>query len=148
MSSLNKIISTLIIEVIGKPPEHLTKKLKEISERINEEKDVEVKDKKINDSKPMEKQKGYFVNFAEIEVEVKNLERLFFLVIKYLPAHIEIISPEKLNLENNDLNTPLNEVSRKFHQYDHVARVLQSEKNVLEKKFKALSDPKKESKGK
>jgi paraquat-inducible protein B len=143
---MNKINAALIIEVIGKPPEHLTKKLKEISEKINEESGIEIANKKINEPQPMKKQKEYYVSFAEIEVELKDIGRLFYLIIKYLPAHVEIISPEKLTLENNDLNISLNEVSRKFHQYDHVARVLQTEKKLLEKKFTILSKGKKSEK--
>ena len=46
---MNKINAALIIEVIGKPPEHLTKKLKEISEKINEESGIEIANKKINE---------------------------------------------------------------------------------------------------
>ena len=62
-----------------------------------------------------------------------------------MPAHIEIIYPEKIQLSNHELNDILNELTRRLHGYDEVARIVQVEKSILEKKLKELM-PKKETK--
>jgi len=61
-----------------------------------------------------------------------------------MPAHVEIISPELIVLSNNNLNDILNEVVRRLHGYDEIARIIQVEKTILEKKLRELMSEKKE----
>ena len=141
MSSIEEtkgINAMLIVEVIGKPPEHLRETLERIIKEINGEKDVAVIGKKINEAKPMEKQKEFYMNFAEIEVEVKDILNLVILMFKYMPAHIEIISPEAIVLTNTGWNDILNELTRRLHGYDEMARIVQVEKNILEKRLREV----------
>jgi hypothetical protein len=130
------INAMMIVEVIGKPPSHLSETLERIIKEIGGEKDVVVLSKKINDPKEMEKQKGFYMNFAEIEVEVKDILRLVILMFKYMPAHIEIMGPEAIVLTNNGWNDVLNELTRRLHGYDEMARIVQVEKNILEKRLR------------
>ncbi|MCK5149809.1 hypothetical protein KAJ87_02695 [Candidatus Pacearchaeota archaeon] len=134
----------LILEVIGRPPEHLVETLEDLSKKINEEKGVSVKNKKINEPALLKDQKEFFTSFAEIEVEVESVLHLAMLMFKYMPAHIEILSPETINLKNSDLNEILNEITRRLHGYDEVARVIQSEKKILENKLRELMPKEKE----
>ncbi|MFC1682094.1 hypothetical protein ACFL0X_00585 [Nanoarchaeota archaeon] len=136
--SLNKITAILMIEVIGKPPEHLREMLNKIIENIGNEKGVVVKEKKVNESTLMKDSKEFYINFAEVEVEIEEMVSLLGLMLKYMPAHIEIIKPEKISLTNNDWNILLNEVALRLHQYDEVARVLQTEKKILVGKLKEV----------
>lgn len=128
----------IIIEVLGRPPEHLKETLEEIIKKIDEEKGINVIGKKINDAVEMEKQKGFYTNFAEIELEIKEISYLAKLMFKYMPAHIEIVSPELIALTNNGWNDILNEIARRLHGYDEVVKIIQYEKNVLEKKLREV----------
>ena len=56
-----------------------------------------------------------------------------------MPAHMEIISPEKISLTNNGYGDILNELTRRLHGYDEVARVLQAEKQILTNQLEKLS---------
>lgn len=141
------LIAMMIIDVLGKPPEHLKETLEEIIKKIDAEKGVNVISKKIHEPVLMKEQKDFYTSFAEIEVEVEEILNLAILMFKYMPAHIEIISPELIALTNNGWNDVLNELTRRLHGYDEVARILQVEKNILEKKLRsALEDKKKEEK--
>lgn len=146
--SLNKITKNIrvimIIEVIGKPPEHLNETLENMIKQIGEEKGVVVKEKKINEPNLMKDQKDFYINFAEVEVEVEEVLHLSMLMFKYMPAHIEIISPEIITLSNNGLNEILNELVRRLHGYDEVARIIQVEKEILEKKLKDIMEQRKD----
>jgi hypothetical protein len=133
-----KIRAEMIIEVIGRPAEHLTETLNKIADEIGKEKGVEVLRKKVNESLPMKDQKDFFTNFAEIEVEVEEILYLAILMFKYMPAHIEIISPGEIPLTSNGWNDILNELTRRLHGYDEIARVLNVEKNLLERKLREL----------
>jgi len=140
------INAILIFDVIGKPPEHLTDTLNEIIKKIDEEKGVSVKEKKINEPVFMKDQKEFYTSFAEVEVEVEEILYLSMLIFKYMPAHIDIISPELITLTNNGWNEIFNELARRLHGYDEVARIIQMEKGILEKKLKNLMDEREKDK--
>lgn len=161
MSEKQKIHALLILEVIGKPKEFLTQTLENLAKQMDTEPGVVVKSKNIREPKKMEEKteiadnsKGelkiqpndFYVSFAEIEVETETLSNLVFLMFKYMPAHVEIFSPELIALTNNNWNEVLNELIRRLHGYDEVARVMQVEKAVLENKLRGLLEPGKEKK--
>ena len=146
MSSDEKIMpinAALILEVVGKPKEHLTETLNNLISQIEAEKDVKIVDKKVNEPVPLEKHEGFFTSFAEVEVRVEYLRNLMGLIFKYMPAHVDIIEPENVRMDNNTLSEILNELTRRLHGYDEIARVIQVEKKILENKLKAILGEKK-----
>jgi len=138
--SLNKekISAVIIIEVMGRPKEHLIQTLEKMSDDINNEKGITVVDKKIAEPTLVKDQKDLFTSFVEIEVETTETMNLFVLMFKYSPAHVEILEPENLTITNREMTENLNEVTRRLHKYDEIARVIQMEKQVLENKIKKL----------
>jgi hypothetical protein len=143
-----KIKAAMIIEVLGKPPEHLIETLNKLIEEIDKEKGVKVLSKTVREAQPLKDNPEFYTSFAEIEVELEEILYLVMLMFKYMPAHIEIISPETISLTNNGWDEILNELTRRLHGYDEVARVLGVEKNILERKLRDLMEkmPKEEQK--
>jgi len=135
-STETKIRAMFVLEILGRPPEFLTETLNDIVKKIKEEKGVIVKEVKINPPTLMKDQKDFYTSFAEIEVETENTLYLTILMFKYMPAYIEIISPQNISLTNSDLNDVLNELTRRLHGYEEIARVLQTEKTILEAKLR------------
>ena len=127
-----------ILEIIGRPKEHLTETLDKIIKELDEEKRVSVTSKKINEPVLMKDQKDFYTSFAEVEIEIEKILDLAILIFKYMPAHVEIIHPEIIALQNNDWNDILNELARRLHGYDEVARIIQTEKVILEKKLRVV----------
>ena len=138
MSSDEKVNAMIVLEVLGRPPEHLKVTLNELAAQIDSEKGVIVKEKIINEPTPVKDQPDFYSSFAELELELEKMETLFMIVFKYLPSHIQIIEPERISLRHGDLNEMLNEITRRLHGYDEVARMLQFERDVLEKKLKEI----------
>ncbi len=134
-----KVTAAIILDVIGKPPEHLIESLERIIDEIDKEKGITVTTKEIKVPTLMKDQKDFYTTFAEIEVEVEDILYLTILLFKYMPAHIEIISPENIALTNNGLNDILNELIRRLHGYDEIARILQAEKSVMLKKIQEIT---------
>ena len=132
------IRAILIVEVIGRPPEHLTETLNEIVKKIDEEKGVSVKEKRLHEPVLMKEQKDFYTSFAEVEIEVEEILNLAILMFKYMPANVEILSPELIALTNNGWSDIFSELTRRLHGYDEVARIIQVEKNILEKKLREL----------
>ena len=136
------IRAALILEVLGHPPEHLTEALKELIEKIGNEEGVEVLSRKINEPVQMKDSKDFYTNFSEIEVEVNHVEKLVALIFKYMPAHVEVIQPELIALTNSSWTEFLSELVRRLHGYDEVARIIQNEKIILEKKLREMIEEK------
>ena len=136
--SSDKIKTLLIIEVLGRPPEHLTETLESIIKNIGNEKGVSILSKKINEPKLIKDKNDFYTSFAEIEIEVDDVLGLVPIMFKYMPSHIEVISPGNIIISNNSINNLFNELAGKLHQYDEVTRVLQIERKILEKKLREL----------
>jgi predicted transcriptional regulator len=132
----------MIFEILGKPPAYLITTLKEIIKKLGEEPGVEIKMQKIQEPAPLKDNKELYTTFAEIEIEVDLLPKMVAIMFKYMPAHVEIFEPENLQISNNHLNEVFNELARRLHKYDEVARILQAEKKILEKKLKDMMDKK------
>ena len=132
----NKIIAILMIEVMGRPKEHLVETLEDISRKISEEEGVKLINKKIKEPTLIKDQKDLFTTFAEIEVEAKSPSYLTILMFKYMPAHVEVVEPEKINLSNHVLGDILSELTRRLHKYEELVKVLQAQNVKLEKELK------------
>tara|TARA_Y100000310_G_scaffold333996_1_gene412723 strand:- start:1379 stop:1951 length:573 start_codon:yes stop_codon:yes gene_type:complete len=142
------INAIVIMEVIGKPPEHLKATLEEIVQKMGEEKGVTIKESKINEPVLMKDQEEFYTTFAEIEVEVEDIMVLNLLMFKYMPAHMEVVSPEIVTLTNNGWNEVFNELVRKLHGYDEVVRVLQAQNALMQRKMKELGITEEDLRGK
>jgi len=133
-----KISAVLIVEVLGRPVEYLVETMNNIAEQIGKEKGVKVIGNKVNPPVPIEGQKDFYTSFSEIAVETENLLYLSILMFKYMPAHIEILSPQNISLTNNGWNDVMNELTRRLHGYDEIARIMQAEKKILEDKLRSM----------
>ena len=131
-----RIKAVFILEIIGRPKEHLVQTLEKIVEAINQEKGVKVIEKKINEPVELKNNKDFYTTFAEVEVEVEEILQIAMLMFKYMPANIEIIEPETIALSNNGLNEIFNELARRLHAYDEMARVLQIQTAKLQRDLK------------
>lgn len=132
---MEKVNAILMLEILGKPAEHIKKILSQIIDKLAEEKDVKVIEKRIADPKEIPEQKELFSSFAEVEIET-DLEKLLAICFGYMPSHIEIISPEDLKIKNNELNISLNELMRRLHQYDELAKGMMIERHILAEQIK------------
>ena len=146
LSETKNIRAIIVIEVIGRPPEHLIETLNSMIKQIDEEGGVTVKEKKMKEPILMKDQKDFYTSFAEIEIEIEQILDLAMLVFKYMPSHVEVVSPELIALTNNGWNEILNETARRLHGYDEIARIVQTEKTILEKKLKEVMNEKEEEK--
>ena len=130
------IRTVFILEIIGRPKEHLVQTLDKLIEAINKEKGVRVIEKKIKDPVELKNNKDFYTTFAEIEIEVEGILQIALLMFKYMPANIEIIEPELIALSNNGFNEIFNELARRLHAYDEMARILQIQTAKLQKDLK------------
>jgi len=137
-----KIKAIIVLDVIGKPPEHLAEVLNKVIGEIDKEKGVNVLGKNIKEPRPLKENESFFTTFAEVELEVEEILNLVIVMFKFMPAHLEIVSPEIIAISNNSWSDILSELTRRMHGYDEVARMLQHENNLLRKKLEELTGEK------
>ncbi len=125
-----KILTRVIIEIVGKPKEHIEKALKIVVEKIKEEKDIQIVEEKVFDA---EKQEEMFSTFAELGILFKNMQTLVGFCFDFMPSSIEILDPEKLSFDSNQFAGLINDLLTKLHQMTF--RVIQNdaEKKALKK---------------
>jgi hypothetical protein len=129
-----KIKAMFIFEMMGKPPEYIKEELDKHLKNLENE-DVVILSKKIHECKPVQndipEMKGLFTTFAEVELEVSNINLLFGITFRLLPSHVEIIEPAELYLKNFDLGAIITDLTVKLHKYDEIAKVLMMDRDNL-----------------
>lgn len=131
---MEKIHASMMIEILGRPADHVSSALQELVEKLGTEKGVKVLEKTLHEPHEVENSKDLFTAFAEIDVEFDALQNYFATIFAYMPSHIEIISPEKISLSNHDLNELGNALTQRLHNYDAVTKnVLTNSQIILEK---------------
>lgn len=137
------ISSTIILEIVGRPPEYLIETLEGLIKNMDEEKGVHVLGKRINEPIFMKDSKDYYTTFAEVDIEVEDILYLAIIMFKYMPAHVEVIEPELIALTNSGWTDILSELTRRLHGYDEIARMMQVENSQMQKKLNELLPKKK-----
>lgn len=126
----NKVTAIIILEILGKPADYVKETLIKIVEEIRKIKDAKIITSSVAEPMPVEKQDNVFTTFAEIEIEIP-LQELMLLIFRYTPSHIEIVTPENLQISSFDLNSFFNQLVVKLHQYDEVARTMMIERQII-----------------
>lgn len=131
-----KIKAFLIFEMLGRPVEYLKNSLNNFVDKLSNEPGVEIKNKNIHEPKQIkDANQEIYTAFVETEIEFKDLPALFKIVFTYMPSHIEIVEPESMRMKNFDLNFLMNEITRRLHQYDEIAKGLAIERNIMQQQL-------------
>ena len=137
---MQQISGILIIEILGRPAEYIKESLTNLVEKLGKEEKVELVSKKIAEPKSVEN--NIFSCFAEIELKA-DFVTFLSVVFRYMPSHIEIIEPEKMDFKNSDLNLVVNEIVRRLHQYDEIAKAVLIERDILKRQLMEIQAGKK-----
>mgnify|MGYP001615035052 CR=1 FL=1 len=133
-----KINALVIIEMLGRPADYIKQTMERlIKEQLSKERGIEILSKKISEPKKIENQE-LFSLFAELELNLESMNELILIIFKYMPSHIEIITPENLRMKNEDLNVISNEIIKRLHQYDEIAKALSVERGMLREQVEKL----------
>jgi len=144
-----KIKAVIILEMLGRPKEHLEKVMLELLETISKEKGIKVLNKNSNEAKKFENKDNkdprltdfnqeLFTTFSEVEFEADNLMELLRICFTYMPSNVEVIEPESFNFRNNDFNLLINEIIRRLHNYDAVAKSALMQNDILKNQLSAI----------
>ncbi len=122
------IRAKVIVEVAGFPKEHVEETLKGYVEKIKQDKNLEI----LNvDIAPAEQRDKFFATFAEIEMKTTNIHIMLNFCFDYMPASIEIIEPEMIQIKPNQLSAWLNDLQMKLHNLDMYVKTVGAENETL-----------------
>ncbi len=124
-----KIIITAIIEVIGKPKEHIKQLLNEYIDKLKKEKGIKVA--KETYSEPEQRPDKLFGTFVELELYCDSFDKVVWFTFDYRPASIEIVEPNELMFDLSSANDYLNDVLGKLHNIDLLLTNMAAENKLL-----------------
>lgn len=132
-----KLITRVIIEIIGAPKEHVDATLKDVEEHLKQQSDMKVLKSNFFKAEKM-KDKPFFSAFIEDEIEFKNFDRLTGFIFDFMPSSIEVLEPSLFNVPVHDLNNMINDLIAKLHQYDMVIKNLRAENILMAREFEKM----------
>ena len=135
MAEAKKVVARVIIEVVGKPEEHIKKALGIVIKKIKEEEGMKVKEEKTFKPKKLE---NFFSTFAELVVEFEDSNLVVGFCFDYMPSSIEIIEPEDLILKSKELAGLLNDLLARLHSINMRLTNINAENLLLKKNAEAL----------
>lgn len=136
-----KIIARFIIEIAGKPVENVQNALEKFKEQFENESDkFKVVELELNEPEYSDESKIYS-GFLDLELKFKGVEALLGFIIDYTPTSIEILEPQEIALDSNDLSGILNDMSAsllktniELMKYKQAASMMHKELQTLKKK--------------
>ena len=111
----------LIIEIAGSPKEHVEEVMKQIIQKVQQEKKV----LKYNIFEAEQRGK-LFSTFTEIDIDFSNFEELIGFCLDYMPSSIEILD-EKIDIKREETENVVNDLLAKLHEYDMTLKNLKAE---------------------
>ncbi len=125
-----------ILEVLGKPKEHVEKTIKTLVEKAKENPEISILDEKYAEIKPQEK--TMFSTFVELEMVVKGITELTGFCFDFMPSSLEIEKPEQFVLKNRDISNILNDLQARLHKVDMIAKTSAAERDFLKRNLNTM----------
>lgn len=127
----DKIRAMLVIELLGRPKEHVTEALQTHVTKLGSEKGIKILNKTYHEPVLAQDSQTLYSTFAEIEAEFDTPEVYLGIILAYLPAHAEIIKPESIPLRNHHLTEIGNALLQRVHNYDAIVKNALAERDNL-----------------
>jgi hypothetical protein len=124
------IRSKIIIEVLGKPKEHVEETIRNYVKKIEQDPDLIVLKKEFAETKQQDK---LWSTFVELEIVAKGVPKLIGFCFDYMPSSIEILKPDELTLSSKSIADFLNDLQARLHSLDMIVKQLRSENTFLKR---------------
>ncbi|MDD5133406.1 MAG: hypothetical protein PHD81_01185 [Candidatus Nanoarchaeia archaeon] len=122
-----------IIEIAGFPEEHIKKVMNEVMENLEKEKGIQVITKDVAEVKKV--QETLWSTFADLELQLDDMEVLTNFCFNYMPSSVEIIEPLKLDGEIKPIENMINDLLARLHNFTMYLKNLQAENILLKKQL-------------
>ncbi|MBI2658094.1 hypothetical protein HYX08_05370 [Candidatus Woesearchaeota archaeon] len=124
-----------IIEVLGKPKEHVENAIKEYIEHIKEDAELVILNE---DYSEIREQGKLWSKFVELDLVIKGTKKLISFCFEYMPSSLEVLKPENLTLTNAELANFLNDLQARLHNVDMAVKQLKAENDFIKLNMNAV----------
>jgi hypothetical protein len=135
MNNEKKILFAAVVEMLGRPKEHLQEMLKKVIEDLKTRAEFEVVKEFYEEP---EQHETMFSSYVELEVRVADAQHIAWFCFDFLPASIEIIEPEDVTFKSQELSSFFNELTTRMHIVDKEMKKLKQENFILNKNGKQI----------
>lgn len=129
------IHARVIIEMVGKPKEHVEQTLKEYVVQIEKAEKIRILAKQFAEIRETE---GLFSTFVELTGYFKGISTLIGFCFDYMPSSVEVLAPEHMVFTNVVATQLLNDLQAKLHTMDMMLKKLNNENDFLRKNIDLL----------
>jgi len=129
------VTAIIVIEMMGRPPEHLKENLEGYVAKLDDVKGVKVINKSFSDPKELEERKDLFTAFSEIELECETFKILGDIMFDFMPASVEVVEPAKVTFSCDEATDFMNALIGRLHRYDDVVKAIQNKGAAVIKQF-------------
>ena len=135
----------MIVEMAGRPAEHVKDSLAKHISVLNDVNDIEVHSIKISEPREIEKSsesqgEAMFTCFAEADFETENFARMSETMFDFMPSSVEIIEPSKVTLDMTEATNLLNNISGRLHRYDDIMKMAGGKLQQMGAELKAAQE--------
>lgn len=123
-----QIYARFILEILGTPKEYIEQTLKDYVAKLKKD-GIHIKKEKFEEAKPADK---LFTTFAEIEVQLKDMNELLSFCFEALPSSVEIIEPLELTIKAPQLTGFLNDLQARLHETDLIIKSIEAHGKILD----------------
>ena len=136
-----KLVAKVIIEILGAPKEHVEKTIEIVLAKVKEQAYLKVLSDKIFKAKKIKK---FWGTFAEIDMEVNGVVNLIGFCFDFMPSSIEILEPNNLSMEIQEIGDLLNDLLARLHKYDMALKSIRAQNIILSRELQKLKSSEKE----
>ena len=124
-----------IIEILGTPKEHVEETLQKVLTELGNRKGVTILSKEIAETKQLEK---FFSTYVDVELKLTDMDKMIDICFDFLPSSIEILEPERINVEAYKIAGFMNDLLAKLHQHSMIIRNLHAENLLMKEQLKKI----------
>jgi hypothetical protein len=118
----------IIIEVLGKPKEHVEKTLRMYVDKIKDDSDLIILNSDFSEA--IEKAK-LWATFVELDMIIKGIPKLTAFCFDYMPSSIEITKPDEFVMKKSTVENLINDLQARLHQVDMIVKQKKNENDFL-----------------
>ena len=118
----------VIIEILGKPKEHVEKTLRMYVDKIKDDSDLIILNSEFSEA--VEKEKLYAI-FVELDMIIKGIPKLIAFCFDYMPSSIEISKPEEFVMRKSSVEDLINDLQARLHDVDMTIKRQKNENDFL-----------------
>ena len=125
----------VIMEMLGKPKEHVEKTIRAYVDNIKNDQDLIVLNVEFSDA--TEKDNLWAV-FSELDMVIKGIPKLIAFCFDYMPSSIQIIKPEEFMMTHSLIENFANDLQARLHNVDMVVKKLKNENEFIKKNMNTV----------